>query len=56
MKCKKCGNDTNFILSATIALWDNEKELWIEERGDDYIQCEDCLSCDIEDENWDFEN
>lgn len=55
MRCKKCGNDTNFVLMGEIAQWDSEKQLWIEDRLDDCIMCDECNSFDIENENWDFE-
>jgi len=55
MKCKKCGNETDFRLMREMAEWVSEKELWIEDFLDDEIMCGECGSFDIEDEEWDFE-
>ena len=56
MKCKKCGNETDFRLMREIAQWDKEKRLWIEDRLDDEIMCNECNGFDIENEEWDFED
>jgi hypothetical protein len=56
MKCKNCGNDKEFTMMRNFAQWNNKRRLWIENRGDDCIVCDECNGFEIEDEEWDFED
>jgi hypothetical protein len=55
MQCQRCGNMTNFIMVREIADWDNDKKLWIENRLDDEIMCNECNSFDVQEQEWEFE-
>jgi len=52
MKCKDCGNTTNFTMVREIASWnDIEKRLEELKHWDEYIVCDDCDSDKVDTEN-----